>query len=46
VPSIVINITEVVLDITTKCSGSLYGDAGRRYVRQNTIRLEIIGILY
>jgi hypothetical protein len=44
--SVIINITEVVLDITTECSGSLHGDAGRYYVRQNIIGLEAIGILY
>jgi hypothetical protein len=46
VPSAVVNIAEVVLDITTECSGSLYGDTSRRCVRQSIIGLEAIGILY
>jgi hypothetical protein len=46
VPSAIIDIAEVVLDITAECSGSLYGDASRRCVRQNTIGLEAVGILY
>jgi hypothetical protein len=46
VPSAVVNITKVVLDITAECSGSLYGDAGRRYVGQSIIGLEAIGIFY
>jgi hypothetical protein len=46
VPSIIINIAEVVLDITTECSGSLYGDASRRYIRQSTIGLKVIGTFY
>jgi hypothetical protein len=46
VPSAIINIAKVVLDITTECSGSLHGNAGRCYVRQNIIGLEAIGILY
>jgi hypothetical protein len=46
VPSTVVNIAKIVLDITIKCSGSLHGDAGRRCVRQNTIGLEAIGIFY
>jgi hypothetical protein len=46
VPSVVIDITEVVLDITTECSGSLHGDASRRCVRQSTIGLEAIRTLY
>jgi hypothetical protein len=39
-------MTEVVLDITAEYSRSLHGDASRRCVRQSTIRLEAIGILY
>jgi hypothetical protein len=46
VPSIIINITKVVLDITAECSRSLYGDTSRRCVRQNTIGLKAIGIFY
>jgi hypothetical protein len=46
VPSAIINIAKVVLDITTECSRSLHGNANRRCVRQNTIGLEAIGILY
>jgi hypothetical protein len=46
VPSAIINIIEVVLDITAECSGSLHGDASRRCVRQSTIGLKAIGIFY
>ena len=46
VPSIVINITKVVLDIAAECSGSLHGDAGRRCVGQSTVGLEAVGTLY
>jgi hypothetical protein len=46
VPSVVVNITEVVLDITAECSGSLHGDTSRRCVKQNTIGLKAIGIFY
>jgi hypothetical protein len=41
-----VDITEIVVDITIECSGSLYGDASRRCVRQNIIGLEAIGIFY
>jgi hypothetical protein len=46
VPSVVINIAKVVLDIAAEYSGSLYGDTSRRCVRQSTIGLEAIGIFY
>jgi hypothetical protein len=46
VPSAIIDMAEIVLDITTECSGSLHGDASRRYVKQSTIGLKAIGIFY
>jgi hypothetical protein len=46
VPSVIINIAEVVLDITTEYSGSLYGDASRCCVRQSIIRLKAIRTFY
>jgi hypothetical protein len=46
VPSVIIDIIKVILDITTKYSGSLYRDTGRRCVRQSIIRLKAIGIFY
>jgi hypothetical protein len=46
VPSIIINITKVVLDITAEYSGSLYGDASKYCVRQSTIGFEAVGIFY
>jgi hypothetical protein len=46
VPSAIVNITKVVLDITTEYSGSFYRDTSRYYVRQNTIGLKAIGIFY
>jgi hypothetical protein len=46
VPSAIVNITKVVLDITAECSRSLYRDASRHCVRQNTVGFEAIGTLY
>jgi hypothetical protein len=46
VPSAIVNITKVVLDITTECSRSLHGDTGRYYVGQSIVRLEAIRIFY
>jgi hypothetical protein len=46
VPSAIIDIAEVVLDITTEYSRSFYGNTSRRYVRQSIIRLKAIGIFY
>jgi hypothetical protein len=46
VPSAIIDITEVVLDIAAEYSRSFYGDASRRCVRQSTIGLEAIGTFY
>jgi hypothetical protein len=46
VPSIIVNITEVILDITAECSGSLYGDTSRRCIRQSTIGLKVIRTFY
>jgi hypothetical protein len=46
VPSTIINITEIVLNITTEYSGSLHGDTSRYYVRQNIIGLKAIRIFY
>jgi hypothetical protein len=45
-PSIVVNIAEVMVDITAECSRNLYRNTSRRYIRQNTIRLKAIGIFY
>jgi hypothetical protein len=46
VPSTIINIIEVILDITAECSRNLYKDTGKCYVRQNTIGLKAIGTFY
>jgi hypothetical protein len=45
-PSAVVDIVEIMVDITIECFGSLHKDAGKHCVRQNTIGLEAIGILY
>jgi hypothetical protein len=46
VPSVVINMAKVILDITAEYSRSLHGDTSRYCVKQSIVRLEAIGILY
>jgi hypothetical protein len=46
VPSAVIDIVEIVFDITAEYSGSLYRNASRYCVGQNIIGLKAIGTFY
>jgi hypothetical protein len=41
-----VDMAKVMVDIAIEYSRSLYGDASRRCVRQNTIGLEAIGTFY
>jgi hypothetical protein len=45
-PSVVVDIAKVMVDIAAEYSRSLHGDTSRYYVGQNTIGLEAIGIFY